>query len=112
MPLIGNHWALLVAAIGLEVIGTLLLKLSDGFAKWHLGVAAIGLYAICFWALATVLRSIPVGVAYAIWSGVGIVAITAIGVVLFGERLGAMQMFFIGLILTGAVGLQLTTTSA
>lgn len=112
MPLIGNPWALLIAAIGLEVIGTMLLKMSDGFAKWHLGLAAIGLYAICFWALATVLRSIPVGVAYAIWSGVGIVGITAIGAIMFGERLGGMQMACIGLILAGAVGLQLTTTSA
>ena len=104
-----NPWFQLACAIALEVAGTLLLKLSDGFARWHWGVSAIVLYAICFWLMASVLKAIPVGVAYAIWSGVGIVAITAIGFLLFGEQPRALQLFFILLVIAGTAGLRLTT---
>lgn len=105
-------WIQLVIAIVLELAGTSLLKLSDGFTKWHWGVAAIILYAICFWVMAGLLRHIPVGVAYAIWSGVGIVGITVIGFVAFGERLTAIQLLCILLILAGAIGLRLATTAS
>jgi len=98
-------------AIALEVAGTFLLKLSDGFAKLHWGVLAIVLYAACFIMLASVLRSIPVGVTYAIWSGVGIVAITALGFVVFDERLSPIQIGSIVLIILGAAGLRLTTSA-
>ena len=60
-------------------------------------------------ALAPALKSIPVGVAYAIWAGVGIVAVAAIGTVAFGQKLGAAQLGFMAMILVGAVGLRLTT---
>jgi small multidrug resistance pump len=104
-----NPWMLLAIAIGLEVTGTLLLKLSDGFAKLHWGLLAIFLYAVCFWALSTVLKAIPVGVAYAIWAGVGIVAIAAISFLAFDERLGPSQIVYMILVIIGAAGLQLTT---
>ena len=106
-----NAWLLLVCAIALEVVGTLLLKLSDGFEKWHWGMLAIASYSCCFWVMAPALKVIPVGVAYAIWAGVGILAITLIGFVLFDEHLGVVQLACIGSIVVGAVGLRLTTAA-
>ncbi len=102
-------WAYLIAAIALEILATTFLKLSDGFARWHWGILSILLYSACFWVLAPALKTLPVGVVYAIWSGAGIVAITLIGVFFFDERLAFLQFVFIAMILIGAVGLQLTT---
>ena len=62
-----------------------------------------------FLGLAPAMKVLPVGVVYAIWSGVGIVAASLIGLYAFDERLGALQFFFIALILIGAVGLNLST---
>ncbi|MBL8773022.1 MAG: multidrug efflux SMR transporter [Phenylobacterium sp.] len=105
-------WLYLAAAIALEIGGTFFLKLSNGFEKAHWGAVSIALYSACFWVLAPALKAIPVGVAYAIWSGVGIMAAGAIGAFAFGERLGPLQLGFIALILVGAVGLRLTTAEA
>ncbi|KWV92670.1 multidrug efflux SMR transporter [Erythrobacter sp. YT30] len=103
-----NAWIYLAIAIILEVTGTIFLKLSDGFEKWHWGIASIASYSACFWALAPAMKVLPVGVVYAIWSGVGIVAISLIGIFAFDDRLSALQYVFIAMILTGAVGLNLT----
>ncbi|MEM9706848.1 MAG: multidrug efflux SMR transporter [Pseudomonadota bacterium] len=102
-------WYLLAGAIGFELIGTTLLKMSDGFEKAAIGTAAMLSYAISFGFLAPALKTIPVGVAYAIWSGIGIVAVAIIGVFLFDQRLNFLQTTFIDLILLGAIGLRLTT---
>ena len=104
-------WLLLLVAIAFEIVGTTLLKLSDGFAKPLLGVLAISAYSASFWFFAPAINTIPVGVAYAIWAGVGILAITAIGALFFEQRLALLQDHFISLILIGAVGLRLTTTA-
>jgi small multidrug resistance pump len=109
MNIATSPWLLLLVAIGIEVLGTASLKISDGFARWHWGVLAILLYALCFWVLAKILKSIPIGITYAIWSGAGIVAITGIGFLFFSERLGWQQLFFIALVVIGCAGLRLTT---
>jgi len=98
-------------AISLEVSGTFLLKLSDGFAKWHWGVLSILCYSGCFWVLAPAMKVLPVGVVYAVWAGIGIVAATLIGIVAFDERLSAIQYLCIALVLIGAVGLQVTSAA-
>ena len=107
-----NAWILLAIAIAFEVIGTLCLKQSDGFAKWQWGAASIAAYWVCFGALGLALKVIPVGIAYAIWAGVGIVAVATIGMFAFGQKLAPLQMLFIALILVGAVGLRLTIDEA
>ena len=104
-------WVYLSVAILLEIFGTLLLKLSDGFDKWHWGILSILCYVACFWFLAPALKVLPVGVVYAIWSGIGIAAIGIIGYFAFDEKLGATQLAFIAMIFIGAMGLRLTTTS-
>lgn len=102
-----SPWVQLAAAIAAEVLGTSLLKQADGFTR--LGPSlAVGLsYAASFYCLSLALRAIPVGVAYAIWSGVGIVALTMIGRLAFGQRLGGLSLLAIGLIVVGVVLLQL-----
>ena len=101
-------WIYLAIAIVLEIAATTLLKLSDGFTKPVWGMASIGLYSICFFALAPALKYLPVGMVYAIWSGIGIVAIAIIGAFFFDEKLALVQYMYIMLILVGAVGLRLT----
>ncbi len=107
-----SAWMFLASAIVLEVVGTVLLKLSDGFEKWHWGVLSIVCYMCCFWLFAPALKVIPVGVAYALWAGIGILAVTMIGFVVFREQLGSVQVICIALIAVGAIGLRLTTTVA
>ena len=102
-----SAWAFLAAAIALEVSGTFLLKLSNGFERPLWGTLSILCYSACFWVLAPAMKALPVGVVYAVWSGVGIVAAALIGLLAFGERLGAVQLLCIALILAGAVGLRL-----
>ena len=104
-----SAWMFLTTAIFFEVCGTILLKLSDGFEKVGLGMAAIGCYSVCFWFFAPALKVIPAGVAYAIWSGMGIFSIAIISIMFFGQKLDVLQYGFIVLIVIGAVGLNLTT---
>ncbi len=99
-------WIYLGAAIMLEIVATTMLKLSDGLARWQWAAGSIALYAICFLALAPALKTIPVGVAYAIWSGIGIVAISVLGILFFDQRLSQVQVGFMALIIIGAVGLR------
>ncbi len=104
-----SAWGYLLVAIVFEIGGTFFLKLSDGFSKWQLSVAAIVCYWLCFAAFAPALRDLPVGVVYAIWAGLGIVGGVALGWFVFSEHLGALQFAFIGMIAVGAVGLRLSS---
>jgi multidrug transporter EmrE-like cation transporter len=106
-----SPWLFLAAAISLEVAGTFLLKLSNGFERAHWGVLSIACYSACFWVLAPAMKALPVGVVYAIWAGVGIVAAAVLGVLVFGERLAFIQLVCIALVLSGAIGLRLTTAA-
>ncbi|MDY7097573.1 MAG: multidrug efflux SMR transporter [Pseudomonadota bacterium] len=107
-----SPWIYLGIAIALEIAGTFFLKLSNGFERWQWGLTSMACYSACFWALAPAMKLLPVGIVYAIWSGVGIVAASLIGIFAFEEKLGALQFFFIAMILTGAVGLNLTVTQS
>lgn len=100
------NWIYLALAIGAEIIATSALKLSDGFSRLWPSALAAGGYTIAFYFLALTLRTIPVGVAYAIWSGVGIVAIAIIGAVWFHQHLNIASMIGIGLIVAGVIVLQ------
>lgn len=91
----------LAIAILAEVVGTSALKASNGFTVWLPSAVVAVAYGVSFYFLSLALRAIPVGVAYAIWSGVGIVLISAIGWVLFRQRLDAAAIAGIGLIVAG-----------
>jgi dihydropteroate synthase type 1 len=93
-------WLFLVIAIVGEVIATSALKSSEGFTKLApSAVVIIGGYGIAFYFLSLVLKSIPVGVAYAVWSGLGVVIITAIAWLLHGQKLDAWGFVGMGLII-------------
>jgi small multidrug resistance pump len=102
----------LALAISTEVVATTALKLSDGFTRlgWG-GVVVVG-YGISFYALSVSLRTIPLGVVYAIWSGIGTAAIVVIGFFLFREVLDAMKLAGIGLIIIGVVMLNGAASAA
>jgi small multidrug resistance pump len=96
----------LALAIGSEIVATVSLKLSDGFTKPIPSVVVVAGYALSFYALSVTLRSIPLGVVYAVWSGVGTAAVVVIGVFLFREVLDVVKVAGIGLIIVGVVMLN------
>ena len=101
------HWIFLAVAIISEVIGTSALKASEGFSRlWPSVIVIIG-YASAFYFLSLTLKTIPVGVAYAIWSGIGIVLIALIAWVLYGQALDLPAIIGMLLIVTGVVALNL-----
>jgi small multidrug resistance pump len=107
-----NPWILLALAIAAEVVGTSALKASNGFTQpWPSAVVVLG-YAVSFYFLSLVLRTIPVGVTYAIWSGLGIVLITLVAYVLYGQKIDLPGLLGMGLIIAGVVVLQLFSRSA
>lgn len=99
------------AAILAEVIATSLLKTSQGFTRLWPSVATVIGYAISFYCLAQTLGSVPTGVAYAIWSGVGIVLISLIAWLVFGQALDAPALIGMGLIVAGVVVINLFSRS-
>jgi small multidrug resistance pump len=101
----------LAVAIVAEVIATSALKASDAFTKpVPLIITAIG-YAVAFYFLALTLRSIPVGIAYAIWSGLGIVLISLVGVLWFRQSLDAPAIAGLTLIVAGVIVINVFSNS-
>jgi multidrug transporter EmrE-like cation transporter len=97
---------LLVLAIASEVAGTAGLKASEGFGRVGPSVLAVIGYALAFYFLAQSLRYIPLGVAYAIWSGLGTVGSVLLGLLVWKEVLGPIHVFGIALIVVGVVVLN------
>lgn len=106
-----QSWLLLGLAIVLEVAGTVCLKLSDGLSNVWATAGIVVFYILSFIPLAYAVKQIDVSVAYAVWAGLGIVLITAIGVISFDEPLTWLRVACIALIILGVVGLNLTGTS-
>lgn len=102
-----TSWLLLAGAIASEVVGTLALKASNGFSRPLPSAVVVLGYVASFWLLALVLRELPVGLVYAVWSAVGIVAVAALGAVLFGESLSSLRIVAIIVIVAGVVLLEL-----
>jgi multidrug transporter EmrE-like cation transporter len=98
---------LLTIAIVSEVAATVSLRLADGFTRPLPSAVVVVGYAISFWMLALVLRQLPVGLTYAVWSAAGTALIAAIGIVAFGEPATAIKLASLGLIIMGVVGLNL-----
>jgi small multidrug resistance pump len=100
-------WLLLAGAIVLEIGGTSALKLSDGLSRLAPSLAVLVLYAGSFACLALALRRIELGVAYAVWSGIGTAAIALIGILVFKESASALKLVSLALVIAGVVGLNL-----
>lgn len=101
----------LAAAIVAEVIATSALKASDGFSNTIPSIMVVVGYGIAFWFLSLTLKSVPVGVAYAIWSGVGIVLIALVGWIAFNQQLDLPAVLGMGLIIAGVIVMQLFSKS-
>lgn len=102
-----NHWFFLATAIISEVIATSALKGSAGFTRLLPSLIVVAGYAAAFYFLSLTLKAIPVGIAYAVWSGLGIVLVTAIAWVLYGQKLDFWGFVGIGLIIGGVAVLNL-----
>ncbi|WP_223427253.1 DMT family transporter [Tateyamaria pelophila] len=109
MPL---HYLYLVIAVAAETVGTTALQASNQFTKFWPSVLVVVAYAVAFYFLGVVLKYIPVGIAYAIWSGLGIVLIALIGFAVFGQRLDGPALLGLGMIISGIVVIQLFSNAA
>ncbi|WP_294513089.1 quaternary ammonium compound efflux SMR transporter SugE [uncultured Bilophila sp.] len=101
------HWFLLVLAGLFEVGWAIGLKSSHGFTRLWPSVATLVLMSLSFFLLATALKHLPIGTAYAVWTGIGAVGTALLGIILFGESASPARLACIGLILAGIAGLKL-----
>ncbi|MEJ6399824.1 DMT family transporter [Nicoliella lavandulae] len=99
---------LLLAIIG-EMIGTNLLKASLGFTRWLPAVGSIVAFTLCFYFLSLAMVKIPLNVAYATWSGVGLILATAISVLIWKDQITLMTVIGLALIVAGVIILNLFT---
>ncbi|MEQ1801118.1 MAG: quaternary ammonium compound efflux SMR transporter SugE [Gammaproteobacteria bacterium] len=100
-------WTMLVIAGLLEIGWAIGLKYTDGFTRWLPSSLTIVAMAGSMWLLALALRSIPIGTAYAVWTGIGAAGTAVLGILLFAEPATALRLASIGLIVAGIAGLKL-----
>lgn len=104
-------YALLLVAITAEVVATTALARSDGLTRLVPNLITVVGYVLAIWCLGIVLRTMPTGIAYAIWSGFGIVLITAVAWIYYGQRLDAPAVIGLGLIIAGVLVVNLFSKS-
>ena len=102
----------LTIAIIAEVIATSALKASEEFTKLTLSIIVALGYSVAFYMLSLCLKDIPVGIAYAVWSGLGIVLVTLIAWFLYGQKLDAPALIGLGLIIAGVATIQLFSNAS
>ena len=107
-----KSWIFLGIAIVAEVLATSALKASAGFTKLVPSVLVVGGYAIAFYFLALTLKTIPVGIAYAVWAGLGILLVALIGWLAFGQRLDLPAVIGMTLIVSGVLIISLLSKSS
>ena len=105
------HYLFLLAAIVLELIGTAFLKYSKGFTVILPTISCIAIYILCFFCLSKALLKLNLGIAYATWCGIGIVASTLISVFIFKESISWIGVFGIILVVAGCIILNVFGTS-
>ncbi len=98
---------LLVLAISVEVAATALLPRTAGFTDLGWSAAVLAGYGLSIWLLAVVVRTIPVSIAYAVWSGLGTAIVAVIGYLWLGESMGWIKAASLAMIIAGVVGLNL-----
>ncbi|CAI0759497.1 Methyl viologen resistance protein C [Serratia proteamaculans] len=102
----------LTMAIVAEVIATTMLKASEGFTRlWPSLVVVVG-YAVAFWGLSMVVKTMPLGIVYAIWSGMGIVLVSIAAVFVYQQKLDLPAVFGMGLIIAGVLVINLLSKTA
>jgi len=102
-------WLALVVAVLFEIVWALGLKYTEGFSRLWPTVGTVAAMAVSFGLLSYAMRTLPVGTAYAIWTGIGAVGTAIAGIVLFGESASAARLLCIALIGGGIIGLKLVS---
>ena len=100
------HWTLLLIAAALEIIWAVGLKLTDGFTRLWPSVGVVGAMAGSMVLLALAARGLPIGTAYAIWTGIGAIGTAIAGIILFDESTSATRILCLVLIVAGVIGLR------
>jgi quaternary ammonium compound-resistance protein SugE len=104
-------WVYLLIAGLFEIVWALGMKYTDGFTRLWPTVGTFLAMGVSLLMLEWAVREIPLGTAYAVWTGVGITGTAVLGIWLFGEPAGLLRLFFIGLILAGIVGLKIVSST-
>lgn len=104
-------WFYLGGAILFEVAGTTAMKLSEGLTRFWPSVTIFVTYGVSFVLLTLCLKHMDVSIAYAIWAALGTALIAVIGLLLFKEPLSWQKIFFLGLIIAGVIGLEMSHAS-
>ncbi len=104
-----QYWMYLIVAIIFEVAGTTAMKFSEGFTKTLPSVFMFVFYILSLVALTYALKKIDMSMAYAVWAGVGTALITVVGILFFKEPAGLFKIISILFIITGVVGLHLSS---
>ena len=100
-------WALLVGAGLLEIVWAIALKQTDGFTRFWPSALGVSAAILSFILLASALKTLPVGTAYAVWVGIGALGVAMAGILGLGENASALRLGCLALILIGIVGLKL-----
>lgn len=103
-------WIFLLIAGVFEVIWATCLKFSDGFSKLNYSIYTVIGMIISFYFLAQATKTLPIGTAYAIWTGIGAIGATIVGILIFKESMTPARGFFVIVLLVGIVGLKMTST--
>ncbi len=106
------HWVLLAIGVGIEILASVSLKLSDGFSKLGYAGLTLACFAIAFYVMSLVVRTMPLGIAYSVWAGGGIAGVTLMGALVFGQSLDGYAYLGIGFILAGVVVLNALSSAA
>jgi small multidrug resistance pump len=106
-----SHWTCLAIAIVAEVIGTSFLKSAEGFTRLLPSAIVVVTYVVAFYFLGLTLKTLPVGIAYAVWAGAGVALITLVGYLFFGQALDAPALIGIVLIVAGVAVINLFSAS-
>lgn len=103
------HWTFLLIAAALEIVWAVGLKFADGFTRFWPSVAVITAMIASMGLLALAARGLPIGTAYAVWTGIGAAGTAIAGMILFGEPASAARLTCLALIVAGVVGLKFLT---
>ena len=103
-------WIYLLIAGIFEVVWAIGLKYSHGFTRLFPSLVTLGGMIISFYLLALATKNLPIGTAYAIWTGIGALGTAIFGIIMFSEPINMYRLFFLSLILVGIIGLKITSS--
>ena len=101
-----KSWLILLVAAGFEIVWALGLKSTHGFTKLWLSVGVLAAMAVSIWLLSLATRELPIGTAYAVWTGIGAAGTAIAGIMYFNESASVMRLICIVLIIAGVAGLE------